>query len=606
MLKQDGSADGDKQTTPAAPSLSKTKSELVRMEEADDFVIPPKYAMAMTMFSMASGGKKTITVDQLARLAQMPLMMMSGQIQKQKQMVSAMLKAMSGGKIPDDAIQAIVGVIDNVQKEITSNLDKLIEPIFSVVDVNDSGTISKKEFFHIARIAMILKDQKGNGGPPSPAVQKELLDAVYDLIDINQDGEISKMEIAKYVRRIFEAIGRTINVIISFVINSLDDDLWDLIGKTGFSFLPMLQATGVDLLDDEGNISYTKVAPYLAMADPMLKGVVAKAQQADGDAVMQAQIKQSIKSYMDMEENLIKAMKDQTDEDGYITKDSYVKIVMNMMSEMVDKVKSQVPMMISQVPPQMQQIVMMISGFIDPATILSNVFASRPFVYQPMIDVVFDEFGTKGKIHVKTISTVYNLLAGTIDPRVDNQTADPNNRLKALFDIFDLDGDGTITSKEAGKILGGGAKISISAIACAINFYLRVISEPTLVTGGLSAAEAIAAQKPPPSTGLSPPKFPLKKKYFEGIIAYWAAKKGGDPLDKNAKLKKLFEYCDADGDGMLTLAEFNRIEADRMGSVQFQMVCQLFDSGDKMTFAAFKLQYENGMDVDADLSKISA
>lgn len=221
-------------------------------EDADDFVIPPKYAMSMMMFQMASGGKNTITLPQIVNMVGMPLQMGMGQFDV------ALDAALAGplAQVPPPIQALMKKYAGKLKNNLTDNLDKVIQPIFSIVDGNDSGTISKREYFHLARIGEIAKSMQGQRGPPNAAQAKEIVDAMYDLVDINGDGAIAKDEVAALLKRVLVGCGKIPQALIQIVSDTLDQEFFDAIAKAGYDFLPMLRMTGVDITDEKGNIVY--------------------------------------------------------------------------------------------------------------------------------------------------------------------------------------------------------------------------------------------------------------------------------------------------------------------------------------------------------------
>ena len=215
-------------------------------------MIPQKYAMLMMMFQMASGGKNTITLPQIVNMAAMPLQMGLGQFD------AAFDAFMAGpGAMAPPAIQALIKkYVGKLKNNITDDFDKLVQPIFAIVDGNDSGTISKREYFHLARIGEIVKSFQGRTDDPSAAEMKEIMDAIYDLVDINGDGAIAKDEISALLKRVLVGFGKLPQTVIQMVSDTLDQEFFDTIAKAGYDFLPMLKAAGVDITDEKGNIVY--------------------------------------------------------------------------------------------------------------------------------------------------------------------------------------------------------------------------------------------------------------------------------------------------------------------------------------------------------------
>ena len=626
----------------SAPALSKSKSELARevrslslskkrsflddifffqkqnfnntthsnntQEDADDFVIPQKYAMIMMMFQMASGGKNTITLPQIVNMAAMPLQMGMAQF-------DAAFDSFVGGPMAmaPPPVQALVKkYVGRLKNNVMDDFDKLLQPIFSIVDGNDSGTISKREFFHLARLGEIVKSMQGQRGPPNAAQIKEILDAVYDLVDINGDGAIAKDEIAALLQRVLVGFGKLPQALIQMVSDTLDQEFFDAVAKTGYDFLPMLKGAGVDITDEKGNIlyvlfdhfycfqekslkhhenRYSKCAPFLAMADGALK---AKAQEA---MARNASMKGSIDTYVKVETMYLGKLDKLADSDGNITKEDYMSLLDEMAGLASAQFKDQFTAILAGVPRQQQQIAMLVSGFVDPPSILKDVIMTKPFVFERTISALFDNFGTKGKINTGSLRTLFNMFAGSVDTRVT--TTDPSARLKAVFDLLDADSDGALSPNEVARVLCGLCKVTFAMAGEMIMFYLRLFTSSKLVSGLLSAAEAASASG---ATGPLKLNFPVKRIDIDAMLAKLGLGGAGGGLGSDAmsSMKAIFDHCDKDQDGMLTFEEFNTLEA-RVGKAQFAAMCSMGGDPNKVDFNIFKMQYDNGVNLGRDV-----
>ena len=79
--------------------------------------------------------------------------------------------------------------------------------------------------------------------------------------------------------------------------------------------------------------------------------------------------------------------------------------------------------------------------------------------------------------------------------------------------------------------------------------------------------------------------------------------RGAATQQRDTMLKQIFDYCDQDGDGMLTLEEFNRVEA-RVGKTQFAAMCSMGSDPNKVDFSVFKMQYDNGVELERDFETV--
>lgn len=548
-------------------------SDTTKMAEIDTFVIPQQYAPLMMMFGMASGGKNVITVEQLEALVQMPIKMMvvpqlKLMIENYKVVMVQKLKCSPG------CVKVIDDVIAKGLAAVTGDLKPFIEPLFSIVDTNDSGTISKREFFHLMRIKPFVENMKA-GKKHHMANAKELLDIVFDLLDTDSDHAISKAEIASYVHRILSAAGKLLSAVIEVAADIvLSKEVFGAVLEDAFSQgAAQLKMMGADIFDDSGNISQAKCAPFLAMGDKqltqMLKGVMAS--QTPANMAM-------MKTYADMEKKVLSGLSAKADAAGNISKADYAAIMMESNKAGIAQMKAQFTAMLGALPAQAQGPAMMVSGFINPVDIFSKIMSATPFFGQPMIDEMFESFGTGDKMNISSIKVAVNMIIGAMEgtPATD--------RAKAVFGLLDNNSDGAISAKEAARVIGGTTRVLVAATSVIINLYTEFLGHNDFICGLLSAAEAMApmaASSLPP--GVTLPKFPLQKSFFEGMIAKFM----GDDNLNDKDIAEFFALLDTDKDGKLSYEEFDAIEPGHVSKDQF--LCMVNVSESKvMDYQAFE------------------
>ena len=329
------------------------------------------------------------------------------------------------------------------------------------------------------------------------------------------------------------------------------------------------------------------------MADGVLK---AKTQEA---LTMNPQAKSQVDNYVKVEKMYLEKLEKLADSDGNVTKADYMSLLDTMADMASSQFKDQFTAILAGIPPQQQQMAMLVSGFVDPPSILKDVITSKPFPFERTISAIFDNFGTNGKINTGSFRAIFNMIAGSVDTRVN--TTDPSARLKAVFDLLDTDKDGTLSPNEAARVLCGLCKIMFATFGEVILFYLRLISSANLVSGLSSAAEAASASG---ATGPFKLKFPVKRIDIDAMLAKMGlggagggGKTGGDAI---ANMKAIFDFCDKDKDGKLTFEEFNALEA-RVGKAQFAAMCSMGGDPNKVDFNIFKMQYDNGVNLGRDL-----
>lgn len=330
---------------------------------------------------------------------------------------------------------------------------------------------------------------------------------------------------------------------------------------------------GADIFDDSGNISQAKCAPFLAMGDKqltqMLQGV--RASQTPANLAM-------MKTYADMEKKVLSGLSAKADAAGNISKADYAAIMMESNKAGIAQMKAQFTAMLGALPPQVQGPAMMVSGFINPVDIFSKIMTATPFFGQPMVDEMFESFGTGDKMNISSIKVAVNMIIGAMEgtPATD--------RAKAVFGLLDNNSDGAISAKEAARVIGGTTRILVSCASVAINLYTEFLGHNDFICGLLSAAEAMApmaASSLPP--GVTLPKFPLQKSFFEGMIAKFM---GDDNLDDKA-IAEFFALLDTDKDGKLSYEEFDAIEPGHVSKDQF--LCMVNVSESKvMDYKAFE------------------
>ena len=203
------------------------------------------------------------------------------------------------------------------------------------------------------------------------------------------------------------------------------------------------------------------------MADGALK---AKAQEAMSK---QVQAKKSVETYLATEKLYLEKLEKLADSDGNVTKDDYLSFVGEMADTASKHFKEQFAAMLAAVPSAQQQMVMLVSGFVDPPAILKAVMTEKPFIFDRTISAVFENFGSNGKLNLGSLRAMFNMFAGSVDDRVT--TSDPTARLKAVFDLLDTDKDGTLSPNETARVLCGCIKVTFSAIGELILFYLRLL-----------------------------------------------------------------------------------------------------------------------------------
>lgn len=548
-------------------------SDTTKMAEIDTFVIPQQYAPLMMMFGMASGGKNVITVEQLEALVQMPIKMMvvpqlKLYIENYKVVMVQKLKCSPG------CVKVIDDVIAKGLAAVTGDLKPFIQPLFSIVDTNDSGTISKREFFHLMRIKPFVENMKA-GKKHHMANAKELLDIVFDLLDTDSDHAISKAEIASYVHRILSAAGKLLSAVIEVAADIvLSKEVFGAVLEDAFSQgAAQLKMMGADIFDDSGNISQAKCAPFLAMGDKqltqMLKGVMAS--QTPANMAM-------MKTYADMEKKVLSGLSAKADAAGNISKADYAAIMMESNKAGIAQMKAQFTAMLGALPAQAQGPAMMVSGFINPVDIFSKIMSATPFFGQPMIDEMFESFGTGDKMNISSIKVAVNMIIGAMEgtPATD--------RAKAVFGLLDNNSDGAISAKEAARVIGGTTRVLVAATSVIINLYTEFLGHNDFICGLLSAAEAMApmaASSLPP--GVTLPKFPLQKSFFEGMIAKFM----GDDNLNDKDIAEFFALLDTDKDGKLSYEEFDAIEPGHVSKDQF--LCMVNVSESKvMDYQAFE------------------
>jgi Ca2+-binding EF-hand superfamily protein len=548
-------------------------SDTTKMAEIDTFVIPQQYAPLMMMFGMASGGKNVITVEQLEALVQKPIEMMV--VPQLKLMIENYKVAMvQKFKCSPGCVKVIDDVIAKGLAAVTGDLKPFIQPLFSIVDTNDSGTISKREFFHLMRIKPFVENMKA-GKKHHMANAKELLDIVFDLLDTDSDHAISKAEIASYVHRILSAAGKLLSAVIEVAADIvLSKEVFGAVLEDAFSQgAAQLKMMGADIFDDSGNISQAKCAPFLAMGDKqltqMLKGVMAS--QTPANMAM-------MKTYADMEKKVLSGLSAKADAAGNISKADYAAIMMESNKAGIAQMKAQFTAMLGALPAQAQGPAMMVSGFINPVDIFSKIMSATPFFGQPMIDEMFESFGTGDKMNISSIKVAVNMIIGAMEgtPATD--------RAKAVFGLLDNNSDGAISAKEAARVIGGTTRVLVAATSVIINLYTEFLGHNDFICGLLSAAEAMApmaASSLPP--GVTLPKFPLQKSFFEGMIAKFM----GDDNLNDEDIAKFFALLDTDKDGKLSYEEFDAIEPGHVSKDQF--LCMVNVSESKvMDYQAFE------------------
>jgi len=549
-------------------------SDTTKMAEIDTFVIPPQYAPIMMMFGMASGGKNVITVEQLEALVQMPIKMMV--VPQLKLMIENYKVVMvQKFKCSPVCVKVIDDVIAKGLAAVTGDLKPFIQPLFSIVDTDDSGTISKREFFHLMRIKPFVENMKAGGKKNHMANAKELLDIVFDLLDTDSDHAISKAEIASYVHRILSAAGKLLSAVIEVAADIvLSKEVFGAVLEDAFSQgAAQLKMMGADIFDDSGNISQAKCAPFLAMGDKqltqMLTGVMAS--QTPANMAM-------MKTYADMEKKVLSGLSAKADAAGNISKADYAAIMMESNKAGIAQMKAQFTAMLGALPAQAQGPAMMVSGFINPVDIFSKIMSATPFFGQPMIDEMFESFGTGDKMNISSIKVAVNMIIGAMEgtPATD--------RAKAVFGLLDNNSDGAISAKEAARVIGGTTRVLVAATSVIINLYTEFLGHNDFICGLLSAAEAMApmaASSLPP--GVTLPKFPLQKSFFEGMIAKFM---GGDNLN-DEDIARFFALLDTDKDGKLSYEEFDAIEPGHVSKDQF--LCMVNVSESKvMDYQAFE------------------
>ena len=336
---------------------------------------------------------------------------------------------------------------------------------------------------------------------------------------------------------------------------------------------------------------YSKCAPFLAMADGALK---AKAQEA---MARNASMKGSVDTYIKVETMYLGKLDKLADSDGNITKEDYMSLLDEMAGLASAQFKDQFTAILAGVPRQQQQVAMLVSGFVDPPSILKDVIMTKPFVFERTISALFDNFGTKGKINTGSLRTLFNMFAGSVDTRVT--TTDPSARLKAVFDLLDADSDGALSPNEVARVLCGLCKVTFAMAGEMIMFYLRLFTSSKLVSGLLSAAEAASASG---ATGPLKLNFPVKRIDIDAMLAKLGLGGAGGGLGSDAmsSMKAIFDHCDKDQDGMLTFEEFNTLEA-RVGKAQFAAMCSMGGDPNKVDFNIFKMQYDNGVNLGRDV-----
>jgi len=604
---------------------SKDTMALATAEMEDEFVIPQKFGQQMMLFSMASGGQPVITLDGLTKLA----CGMAGSVIPMAKGMVEQYKTQGLEAVPVPISAEAKSVIDDTiaktfAKAVTpAALQKFLEPLFNIIDVNDSGTISKREFFHVARIATFVAESQGPARLPAalaPRLQslrvqaKEVLDMVFDLLDTNHDAAISKAEIATYIHRIAHAVGKLALAVVELVTELfLNEAVFDAVLLDAFKFAaPQLKATGADVFDDNGDVSYAKCAPFLAMAEVKAMQLVKAGRETQSPAQLA-----SIKVYMDMEKKMIEGAASKTDASGNISKADLIAVQKESLKTACSNMKQQFTAILSGLPPAAQGPAMMVSGFVNPTAIFEKVMTAEPFYALPFTDAIFKNFGTGDKLNMTSLTLVAKMAMemltnntndGESKSADDDSAVSPTHldRTKLLFGLLDGNADGAISPKEAARVLGGFARCWASAFSVLISFYLEFLGHPDFVTGLLSAAEGMA----PMAVGMlglsasDAPKFPLQKSFFEGIIAKMLGSntgvKGADSMKK-----ELFNYCDVDGDGVLTLEEFNRIEAGRLSQAMYDGMCDMKNTK-LATYEIFESMYDNGYDLNADYERLLA
>lgn len=577
-----------------------SKDVIAAAEEKDNFVIPAKYGASMMMFSMASGGKNVLTLDQLSMMGtmglnQMVIPMAKNVVSEKKKQLVASLNGSSPPPISEKTDAVLDATIAKGFQKIAGDAKKFIEPFFNVIDTNDSGTISKREFFHVSRIAEIVKNRYNK--EPTPEAAKEMLDAVFDLLDTDSDSAISKAEIASYMHRIAHAVGQLLIVVLdTFSELVLDQAVFDSILADVFGLAhTMAPQMGADVFDDSGNVSFAKCAPFLAMLDAKVGQMVTAIKGSQTPAQLA-----TVKTYMDMEQKICEGLASKADASGNVSKADFILVQKEAVKTACANTKQQYTAFLSALPPQFQSQAMLVSGFMNPPAILEKVMSADPFYGIPILEAVIKEFGANDQLNITSMKTVMHMVAGVLMGETDVTPAD---RAKAAFGLLDADSDGAIASDEAARVLGGVARCTSAMVGAILNVYLEFLGHPDFITGLLSAAEAMAPMVVGSIPGVTEgdlPKFPLQKKFFEGLIA----KIFGDSSDgKEEKIKALFDYCDVDQDGVLSFEEFNRIEKDRLPLAQFNMACQMKKT-EKMTPEIFASMYENGFSVEADHARL--
>jgi len=407
------------------------------------------------------------------------------------------------------------------------------------------------------------------------AKAKELLDIVFDLLDTDSDHAISKAEIASYVHRILSAAGKLLSAVIEVAADIvLSKEVFGAVLEDAFSQgAAQLKMMGADIFDDSGNISQAKCAPFLAMGDKqltqMLQGV--RGSQTPANLAM-------MKTYADMEKKVLSGLSAKADAAGNISKADYAAIMMESNKAGIAQMKAQFTAMLGALPAQAQGPAMMVSGFINPVDIFSKIMSATPFFGQPMIDEMFESFGTGDKMNISSIKVAVNMIIGAMEgtPATD--------RAKAVFGLLDNNSDGAISAKEAARVIGGTTRVLVAATSVIINLYTEFLGHNDFICGLLSAAEAMApmaASSLPP--GVTLPKFPLQKSFFEGMIAKFM---GGDNLN-DEDIARFFALLDTDKDGKLSYEEFDAIEPGHVSKDQF--LCMVNVSESKvMDYQAFE------------------
>lgn len=644
---------------PSSSGMQESAMREERRAQEAQFVVPKKYMQATMLFDMQCGGEP-LNLEAAAKTARGLLETMWPMViapMAQQAIESIVVEVPPACPVSRDEVREhITRILMNFKRSLSEQMEDILRGPFGIIDSNDSGYISKKEFLGLYIMVTsgmeMFNSHFGEETMMKSVLSEDFINGLFWILDASDDGEISKEEVSQYVFKVLTGCASLCTSSLRLLETCIDAKFYEAVAShalpVGASFLQELPVD-VDIFTSSQS-GYPPGSLHVAKTKSFLMGVsVPFVQAMRQKRIMQVDALGGdfLRGFVDSVnkvagEGLSSIVEKFASNNAAFTEDDFAREISTLERKIIQQVTDE--LLTIQIP-QFQSVMAQMNHYgVNLGEVVSNAMTEKCFdrslrsFFRGFISRAgllspgrLDEFQ---KMYIRWVS-----FMNSKEP-VDAMEREAEAAFRGILDFAmcetDRDADGIITPNETARLLKAYVNFVTSVFQDVIEIYARIVSNRQFVIAGCQLLEDKAAANwgivKQMYTGICPLRFPLTKSWclhaaklvIDTSLQNSESAPGANVLarvrstdceqgapDQSQMLDHIFQWADITHDGFLNFEELNRLAAATSGQgmsiYDFQALCSFMgaDTTTGLTPDHLSASYNAGCgDIETDWKKL--